>query len=99
MASVQGDVELELTIGTDGAVRAVTAKSGNGLLVGPTVDALRKWTFSPCTDTTGECRYSMSIHFLLRGGPIDISQCHTTFQFDVNGVAVVESQLAKAIVD
>jgi hypothetical protein len=99
MAGVQGDVELVLTIGRDGAVSAVTTKSGNGLLVGPTADTLKKWTFSPCADTAGECRYSMSIHFLLRGGPLDISQCRTTFQFDVPGVAVVESQLAKAIVN
>jgi hypothetical protein len=99
MAGVQGDVELVLTTGRDGAVRAVTRKSGNGLLVGPTADTLKKWTFSPCNDTSGECQYSMSIHFVLRGGPLDISQCHTTFQFDSPGIVLVESQFAKAIVD
>lgn len=99
MASVQGDVELVLTVGRDGAVGAVTRRSGNGLLVGPTADTLKKWTFSPCTETSGECQYSMLIHFVLRGGPLDISQCHTTFQFDNPGVAVVQSQLAKAIIN
>lgn len=99
MASVQGDVELVLTVGRDGAVRTVTKKSGNGLLVGPTADTLKKWTFSPCTETGGECQYPMSIHFVLSGGPLDISQCHTTFQFDNPGVAVVQSELAKAIVN
>jgi TonB family protein len=44
---IHGDVELDVLIGRDGSVAAVTALSGNPLLVPSAVEAVRKWRFQP----------------------------------------------------
>jgi len=99
MAAVQGTVELEIAIRGDGTVGTIKTLSGNGLLAGAASETLKTWRFSPCADPDGACRYLMTLHFVLKGGPLDISQCKTKFAFDSPGVITVESQFAKAIFD
>src|ERR1035441_4776948 len=94
MASVQGVVELTLQIGEEGIVRSVRILSGNGLLAGPAAEALKKRRFTPCRDTA-VCKYTMSVEFVLKGGPVDISQSKNEFEFEVPGRIIVRSQLAK----
>jgi len=42
-----GDVELEVAIDPGGVVEKVTVIKGNTLLVGSSMQAMRKWKFSP----------------------------------------------------
>ena len=99
MASVQGVIQLMLQIGEEGAVKSVEILSGNGLLAGPAAEALKKWRFTPCKGTAIDCRYPISVEFVLKGGPVDISQSKNEFEFEVPGRIIVKSQLAKAIVN
>ena len=42
-----GDVELEITVDPTGAVQKVTVLRGNTLLSGSSVQAIKKWKFTP----------------------------------------------------
>ena len=44
---VSGNVEIEVTIGTDGTVDQVKAVSGNPLLTSSATTAVKKWKFTP----------------------------------------------------
>lgn len=44
---VVGHVEVDVIVAADGAVESVKALSGNPLLTGPTVTAVKKWKFNP----------------------------------------------------
>jgi TonB family protein len=44
---ISGRIELEVTIGTGGAVESVKPLAGNPLLVESGVSAVRKWRFTP----------------------------------------------------
>lgn len=46
---VAGRVELEVTIDTDGTVENVKAVTGNPLLTGSAVTAVKRWKFTPFT--------------------------------------------------
>lgn len=98
-ADKQGVVELLLAIGTDGGVRSVRIISGDGLLAGSASNELKSWIFSPCAHDGGNCTYRMSVRYVLQGGPVNISECKTEFQFDDPGKIVVISQHARAIAD
>jgi len=47
MARVQGSVMLHATIGKDGIVQKLQVISGNPLLAGPALDAVKKWRYRP----------------------------------------------------
>lgn len=88
-----------LQISEEGAVKSVEIVSGNGLLAGPAAESLKKWRFTPCKGTAYDCKYPISIEFVLKGGPVDISQSTNEFEFDTPGRIVIKSQLAKAMVN
>ncbi len=44
---IAGSVDLDVVIGENGAVEAVTPVSGNPVLTKPTADCLKKWKFKP----------------------------------------------------
>jgi TonB family protein len=44
---ISGTVELDVTIGENGAVETVTPISGNPVLTKPAAEALKKWKFTP----------------------------------------------------
>jgi len=96
---LQGTVKLALTVGPDGAVRSVRRVSGNGLLADDATNTLMVWTFSHCGRDSGNCEYPMSVEFVLRSGPANISECKTEFTFDNPGRITVVSEHARAIVD
>lgn len=56
-AHVQGSVEFQATIGTDGAVKNLQLLSGPPLLVRAAMDAAKQWTYKPT---------------LLNGSPVDV---------------------------
>jgi hypothetical protein len=99
LASVQGAVEFDLSIGPDGAVSSTKLVSGNGLLAEPVAETLKKWTFTACVGAASECIYRMSVVFVLDGGPLDISECKSNFEFDSSGRVTIRSQFARAIVN
>ena len=47
VARVQGSVELQIAIGSDGRVLQVTPVAGHPLLVDPTLAEVRRWNFAP----------------------------------------------------
>jgi protein TonB len=57
---VTGKVEVEATVGTDGTVEAVKVLTGNPLLTGPAVTAVKKWKFAPFT-ANGEPSKALTI--------------------------------------
>ncbi len=46
---VSGKVEVEVNIATDGTVEGVKVLTGNPLLTGPTISAVKRWKFTPFT--------------------------------------------------
>lgn len=46
---VSGRADIEVVVAPDGAIESVKALSGNPLLTGPAVNAVKKWKFSPIT--------------------------------------------------
>jgi len=99
MAGVQGPVSVRLQIGGDGSFISAKALSGSGLLIDPLMKTLKQWRFAPCPEGPSACMVQISIQFVLRGGPLDISDCKTEFEFDAPDHITVTSQFAKAIVD
>jgi hypothetical protein len=99
LADKQGDVEIILSVGHDGAVHSTKVVSGNRLLADGAAKALTSWTFSPCGRSSSDCEYPMSVRFILWGDPIDVSQCKTEFQFNHPGRIVMRSRRALAIRD
>jgi len=48
-ARIQGVVQLQIVIGTDGTVKQAEVLSGQPLLVRAALDAVRQWTYAPTT--------------------------------------------------
>ena len=48
---IEGAVELEAVVAENGTVEKVNIVSGNPVLTKPAVDAVKKWKFSPFTDS------------------------------------------------
>jgi outer membrane biosynthesis protein TonB len=97
LTGLQGVVKLVLIIDQKGAVSSVRNVSGPTMLSAPTATALRQWTFSPCAST--ECEFSLTIRFVLEGGPLYVQDCKTKFSFDEPDAITVETQRAKAFVN
>lgn len=53
---IAGSVDIDVTIGENGAVEAVTPVSGNPVLTKPAVEALRKWKFKPFLQGGAPCK-------------------------------------------
>jgi periplasmic protein TonB len=47
---IQGEVELEAVIATDGTVEEVHVVSGNPILTKPAAETVKKWKFNPIKD-------------------------------------------------
>jgi protein TonB len=58
IAHIQGEVILQAVISQDGSVSATHVLSGNRLLRGAAVDAVRRWRYRP---------------YMLDGRPVDVS--------------------------
>lgn len=93
MAGVQGTVKLELSIDQSGAVSSAKSVSGPPILAAPTIDALKKWSFSPCT--SGDCLFPLTIRFVLEGGPLYVNECKTKFSFDSPNLATIQTEHAR----
>src|SRR5262249_42042380 len=67
-AGVQGTVQVQVTIGTDGHVTDATAISGHPLLRDAAIEAARQWEFKP-TDVSGtaaKVQGTLTFNFTLR---------------------------------
>ncbi len=60
---VVGKVEVEATVGTDGSVETVKVLTGNPLLTGSTVNAVKKWKFTPFTENGEPSRAIATLTF------------------------------------
>jgi protein TonB len=63
---LQGDVEVEIVVGENGAVESATPRSGNPVFTRPAVDALKRWKFRPFQDngaaTKAQAVITVSFH-------------------------------------
>lgn len=60
---VTGKVEVDVTIDADGNVEDVKVRSGNALLTGAVVSALKKWKFTPFTQNGAPTKAVASLDF------------------------------------
>jgi periplasmic protein TonB len=58
-----GEVELEVLVDPSGAVEKANVLKGNTLLIGPSLQAIRKWKFKPFEGATGPARVTGPIKF------------------------------------
>ena len=80
MARVQGTVELQAQVSTDGGVLSVTPKSGHNLLIPPAQASLREWRFTRCSGEPGACVVVVKFVFIIRGECPD--KCESEFIVD-----------------
>ena len=60
---VSGKVEVEATVGTDGAVESVRAVSGNPLLTASAMAAVKKWKFTAFEENGAPARALVVLSF------------------------------------
>ena len=99
LAIVQGKVEFEVTILSDGSVGQIKAVSGNPLLVDAAKDSLRRWRFRPCAPSVGQCRSKATFVFVLEKGACDLDRCPNEIQVDLPATVTIKSKPAKAIIN
>lgn len=58
-----GEVELEVLVDPLGAVEKANVLRGNTLLIGPSLQAIRKWKFKPFASANGPAHATGSIKF------------------------------------
>ena len=61
--NLAGKVEVDLTIAADGNVESATVKSGNPILGGAAVAAVKKWKFTPFTADGKPCKATAVLQF------------------------------------
>jgi TonB family protein len=77
----RGEVVLQATVAISGSVRDVTVVSGEPVLTGPAVDAVRQWQFAPCIQD---------------GRPVE-SQITVTVSYDLSRSASAHEDESSAI--
>lgn len=98
LAVVQGRVELEALLSTEGVVKEITVISGHPLLNDAAKNSLEKWRFAGCT-SGASCTAKVTFVFVLEKGICDIDQCPNDLQIDLPGTVTIRSKLARAIVN
>src|SRR5690348_15699064 len=83
LAVVQGRVELEALLSTEGAVKEIKVISGHPLLNDAAKNSLEKWRFAGCTSTGASCTAKVTFVFVLEKGICDIDQCPNDLQIDL----------------
>jgi TonB family protein len=61
-----GDVDIEVSIDASGTVESATVERGNTLLAGPSLQAIKKWKFSPFREGSQPVRAVGTIRFTFR---------------------------------
>jgi periplasmic protein TonB len=61
-----GDVEIEVSVDSSGTVESATVERGNTLLAGPSLQAIKKWKFSPFREGSQPVRAVGTIRFTFR---------------------------------
>ncbi len=66
----RGDIVLHATVAADGTVKDVTLVSGDPVLVGPAMDAMRQYQFAPCMQDGSpiETQTELAVRYDLRRG-------------------------------
>src|SRR5438128_8933667 len=97
-AGVEGKVELEAIVSSDGSVKEAHSISGPPLLADWMEEALKEWRFTGCSHSSAPCRYKVTFVFELMTGSCDISQCPNEVEIDFP-VITIRSQQARAIIN
>jgi|SRR5579862_311334 len=99
LGDVQGRVELNALVSSDGTVKDIRVVSGHALLVDAARDSLRRWRFTGCTSTSVQCVARVVFVFVLEIGPCEIDQCPSELQVDLPDTVTIKSRHARAIVN
>lgn len=67
VALVQGRVELQAHVSSDGDVLGIGVKSGHPLLVQAARESLTRWRFAPCSGGDITCKLVVSFVFVIKG--------------------------------
>lgn len=69
----RGEIVLQVTVASSGSVQDVTVVSGEPVLVGPAIDAVRQWQFAPCIQDGRpvESQITVSVSYDLGRGASD----------------------------
>lgn len=78
---IQGRVELEALVSTDGTVNEVKVVSGHSLLVDAPFDSLRQWRFTGCTPSNVHCIARVTFIFELENELCDMISISVAAQF------------------
>ncbi|HUI79417.1 MAG TPA: energy transducer TonB [Bryobacteraceae bacterium] len=99
LAVVQGRVELEALLSTDGTVKKVKVISGHPLFNDAAKKSLERWRFAGCTPTAASCTTRVTFVFVLEKGICDIDQCPNDLQIDLPGTVTITSKPVRAVVN
>jgi TonB family protein len=83
LARVQGTVELIVSVSPTGTVRDIRSASGPSLLIPPTKDVMKQWTFDGC-DTAQGCEFRVVFSFSLTEGACVVTGPGSASQFEVD---------------
>jgi TonB family protein len=98
-AVVQGRVELEAILSSEGAVKDIKVISGHPLLKDAAKNSLEQWRFAGCRPSGVACTARVTFVFVLEKGMCDIDQCPNHLQIDLPGTVTITSKPARAIVN
>src|ERR1035441_1940413 len=96
LAVVQGRVELEALLSTEGTVKEIKVVSGHPLLNDAAKNSLEQWRFAGCAPTGVPCTAKVTFVFVLEKGICDIDQCPNDLQIDLPGTVTIRSKPARA---
>lgn len=98
-ASLEGIVELVLTVGADGSVTKVRTTSGPEPLAKPARDVVSKWRFSGCASCRDDREATLIFRFALNGWCNASEHCPTEFEVNLPGEVNVTSKGIAAIIN
>jgi len=79
-AVIQGEIELQAQVSSDGKVVSINATSGNPLLAAFAKKSLAEWRFTPCLSDGAICPASIVFAFVIEGQCPN--RCKSEFRID-----------------
>lgn len=98
LAGVQGRVEIEGLVSSEGRLDNIRSVSGSPLLLNPAKGMLSRWRFASCNAERSQCEITFTIVFEL-AEICDRPKCPTDMQIDLPNKIVLKTRRAPAIVN
>ncbi len=98
LSGTQGTVVAVARVGERGEIVEIEEIGGPAALVSEVKRVLPMWRCEPCAEPSGKCKLIVKFSFVL-SGLCTLPECVTEVYFDHPNTVVVESQVARAIVN